>query len=227
MNTSLIESMITGSDHSMFDLCAIVPEIRQLLVRNKPVSYESFVAQIDLDLNNIISNTESGRTHHLDKGEDAITEHIIAQMKQLYPSVHHDAQNGGHCDIYIEVKGSNGQLYKWIMEAKLWNGFKYVYAGLKSQLLDSYAIGGENSNNGGMIFYSKGSLGAHHFFDVWYRGLKEKDDIVVGNKSSDGLRLKTKHILNDGSGADFYVNHYCVDLYHQPTQLKLEKVRAK
>lgn len=144
-------------------------------------------------------------------------------MKQLYPSVHH----GGHCDIYIEVKGSNGQLYKWIMEAKLWGGFKYLYAGLKSKLLDSYAIGGANSNNGGMIFYSKGSLGAHHFFDVWYRRLKEKDDIVIRDKSSDDLRLKTKRILKDASGADFYVNHYCVDLYHQPTQLKLEKVRVK
>lgn len=65
----------------MFDLCAIVPEIRQFLVRNRPVSYESFVVQIDLDLNNIISSTESGRTHHLDKGEDAITAHIILLPK--------------------------------------------------------------------------------------------------------------------------------------------------
>lgn len=212
--------------YSMKDFFAITPELENLLNRKTPSSYEVFVNQIDKDLNNIISITESGRQHHLTKDEDAITEHIIVQLKHLYASVHHDAQIGGHCDIYIEVTSSNGELYKWIMEAKIWNGFKYVYSGLNDQLLGSYAVGGIHSSKGGMIFYSRQPKGAKSCMDEWYQGLETKG-IIINNKRQDSLRFDTVHKLNGGSGADFFVNHYCIELYHAPTQAKLDKAKAK
>lgn len=221
-----IESMAIATGYSMQDVFAITPEIMEQLTRQRPLSYDAFVDQIDRDLNKIISITESGRQHHLDKGEDAITEHIIVQLKQKYPSVHHDAQHGGHCDIYIEVTSSKGDLYKWIMEAKLWEGFEYVYGGLNNQLLGSYAVGGIHNCKGGVIFYSKLKSGASYAMKEWYQGLAKKG-ITINNMRQDGLRFDTNHKLNSGSGADYSVNHYCVDLYHGPTQAKLNRAKEK
>jgi hypothetical protein len=226
MSCSILDQIATNAGHSMLDICAIAPDLMVLLARQRPLSYDAFVSQIDKDLNTIISITESGRQHHLDKGEDEITEHLIVQLKHKYPSVHHDAQHGGHCDIYIEVVGSNGSLYKWVMEAKLWDGFDYIYGGLEKQLLGSYAVGGVNNCKGGMIFYSKLASGAKFAMESWHKGL-EHNGIIVKNKCSDGLRFDTEHRLNGGTGADFYVNHYCIDLYHAPTKAKLLKAKAK
>lgn len=221
-----IDYMAIAAGHSMLDICAIAPEIMDQLSRQRPISYDAFVEQINKDLNKIISITESGRQHHLNKDEDAITEHIIVQLKQKYPSVHHDAQHGGHCDIYIEVTSSSNYLYKWIMEAKLWKGVEYVYDGLNKQLLGSYAVGGVNNCKGGMIFYSKLKNGASYAMKEWHQGLETKG-IIIKNLREDGLRFDTAHKLNDGAGADFFVNHYCVDLYHAPTESKLEKAKTK
>jgi len=222
MTVSPIDSMAQDAGYSMQDIFSVCPDFMEHLKRHKPLSYDAFVSQIDKDLNNIISITESGRQHHYGKGEDAITEHLIVQLKQKYPSVHHDAQNGGHCDIYIEVTSSSGDLYKWVMEAKLWNGFDYVYGGLENQLLGSYAMGGANNCKGGIIFYSKLQSGALYAMNEWKKGLVTKN-IAINSKSSDGLRFATEHKLNSGTGAYFSVNHYCVDLYHAPTQAKLKK----
>lgn len=226
MNDFAIDNIATSAGYSMLDLLAIAPEIMEQLKRHRPLSYDSFVDQIDKDLNKIISITESGRQHHLDKGEDAITEHIIVQLKQKYPSVHHDAQHGGHCDIYIEVTSSSNELYKWIMEAKLWKGFEYVYGGLNGQLLGSYAVGGMNNCRGGMIFYSKIPSGALYAMKEWQQGLEVKG-VSINNIREDGLRFDTAHKLNDGTGSDFFVNHYCVDLFHAPTEAKLDKAKTK
>ncbi|MFA0173142.1 hypothetical protein AB4424_24490, partial [Vibrio splendidus] len=110
---------------SMADLMAINPEIKASMNRHNPASYNEFVSQIDTDLENIISNTESGKQHHFAKGEDELTQHLIDQLKVLYPSVHHDPQNGGHCDIYMEAKSADGAMLRWITEAKVWKGFEY------------------------------------------------------------------------------------------------------
>lgn len=226
MTNSPLENMAIGAGYDMASIYSVAPKLMEQLARQTPLSYDAFVNQIDKDLNKIISTTESGRQHHYEKGEDSITEHIIVQLKSDYPSVHHDAQQGGHCDIYIEATGSDGSLYKWIMEAKLWGGFGYVYKGLDKQLLGSYAQGGVNNCKGGLIFYSKLSSGAKYAMDEWHAGLKNKG-IAINNVSSDGLRLDTSHRLNGGTGADFHVNHYCVDVYHAPTKEKLEKAQAK
>lgn len=221
-----IDNLLHSAGYNMSDMCSVVPDLMQMLARSVPLSYDDFVSQINKDLNNIISITESGRQHHWEKGEDAITEHIIVQLKQKYPSVHHDAQHGGHCDIYIEVTGSSGELYKWIMEAKLWDGFDYVYKGLEEQLLGSYAIGGMNNCKGGMIFYSKLTSGVSYAMEQWYEGLKAKG-IALSDKRQDGLRFCTEHKLNSGSGANFFVGHYCIDLYHAPTKAKYENAAEK
>lgn len=226
MSSSPVEQIALDSGYSMQSIYANIPAIMDLLARTSPVSYDKFVNQIDKDLNTIISITESGRQHHFEKGEDAITEHLIVQLKQLYPSVHHDAQNGGHCDIYIEVKSTNGNLYKWVMEAKLWEGFEYVYKGLDDQLLGSYAVGGVDNCKGGMIFYSKLASGASYAMTEWHDGLHGKG-ITISNLRSDKLRFDTAHKLNSGTGADFYVNHYCIDLYHKPTDQKSVKAERK
>lgn len=216
----MIETLLTSNgEYSMADILSMVPDFQDHIKRNKPISYDDFVEQINIDLNNIISNTESGKQHHFLKGEDEITEHIICQLKQLYPSVHHDAQQGGHCDIYIEVKNVRGELCKWVLEAKIWKGFEYVFSGLNEQLLKSYALGGVNNCNGGLMFYSKQKKGSKTIMDEWIEGLKKKSVYAI-NVRKDGLRFLTKHKLNSGHGSDYYVNHYCIDLFHEPTYLK-------
>ncbi|MDT7487112.1 MULTISPECIES: hypothetical protein [Enterobacteriaceae] len=226
MSQGPLEDMALAAGYSMQHIFAVAPHLMEQLVRHSPLTYDDFVAQIDKDLNNVIAITESGRQHHMDKGEDALTDHILSQLKQLYPSTHHDAQNGGHCDYYFEVRSAHGELYQWVAEAKLWNGFEYVYQGLDSQLIGSYAKGGVNTCRGGLIFYSKLSSGAKFAMDEWHTKLGEKG-IHCHGRRSDGLRFDTDHKLNGGTGADFYVRHYCVDLYHAPTQQKLDKAAAK
>ncbi|MCJ8514283.1 hypothetical protein MWG81_03175 [Proteus mirabilis] len=226
MEMPIIENLAVEAGYSMENICALIPDFMEQLARKTPLTYDAFVQQIDKDLNEIISITESGRQHHLDKGEDAITEHIISQLKQKYTSVHHDAQHGGHCDIYIEAKSSNGDLYKWIMEAKLWEGFEYVYSGLNDQLLESYAVEGINNCRGGMIFYSKLKSGVSYAMKEWSKGLEDRN-IIVSNIRQDNLRFDTNHRLNKGNGGIFIVSHYCVELYHALTDLKLAKAAVK
>lgn len=226
MSQGPLEDMALAAGYSMQHIFAVAPQLMEQLVRHSPLTYDDFVAQIDKDLNNVITITESGRQHHMDKGEDALTDHILSQLKQLYPSAHHDAQNGGHCDYYFEVRSAHGELYQWVAEAKLWNGFEYVYQGLDTQLIGSYAKGGVNNCRGGLIFYSKLSSGAKFAMDEWHTKLGDKG-IHCHSRRSDGLRFDTDHKLNGGTGADFFVRHYCVDLYHAPTQQKLDRAAAK
>ncbi|HFG1847057.1 hypothetical protein NB614_11840 [Vibrio parahaemolyticus] len=225
MTDAPLENLALAAGYSMTNVYSIAPAVMEQLARQTPLSYEDFINQIDKDLNDIIAITESGRQHHLEKGEDGITEHMIVQLKSKYPSSFHDPQLGGHCDFYIETRSSNGNLYQWVAEAKLWEGFEYVYKGLTEQLLGSYALGGVHSCSGAMIFYSKLSSGSKYAMDKWHKGLEEKK-IRIESKRSDGLRFDTSHKLNDGTGSDFYVKHYCVNLYHAPTQAKLDKAEA-
>ena len=226
MSQAPLENMAMAAGFSMQHIFALAPQLMEQLNRQSPLTYSDFVNQIDKDLNNAITVTESGRQHHMEKGEDELTDHILSQLKHLYPSAHHDAQNGGHCDYYFETKSANGELYQWVAEAKLWKGFEYVYQGLESQLLGSYAKGGVNHCRGGLIFYSKLSSGAKFAMDEWYAKLGE-NGIHRHSKRIDGLRFDTDHTLNSGTGADFYVRHYCVDVYHAPTQQKLAKAITK
>lgn len=226
MSQAPLENIAMAAGYSMQNIFAVVPQFLDQLARQSPLTYEAFVEQIDRDLNNIIIVTESGRQHHMDKGEDAITDHLLSQLKQLYPSVHHDPQNGGHCDYYFEARSAKGELYQWVAEAKLWNGFEYVYQGLDAQLLGSYAKGGVNHCRGGMIFYSRLSSGAKFAMDEWHTELGKKG-IQGHSMREDGLRFDTDHKLNGGTGADFYVRHYCVDLFHAPTHRRLDKAAAK
>ncbi len=211
---------------SMADLMALNPEIKAVMRRNKPLTYEEFVEQINLDLENIITSTESGKQLHLSKSEDELTEHLIGKLKENYSSVHHDPQNGGHCDIYMETKSADGVMFRWITEAKIWKGFDYVYGGLDSQLLRSYANGGIHNNRGGLIFYSKLSSGGTFAMKQWHDGLKDKG-ITIEDRRSDKLRFTTNHQLNERQGADYSVRHYMIDVYHEPTQKALDKAKAK
>ena len=211
---------------SMADLMAINPEIKASMSRRYPVNYDDFVNQIDIDFENIISNTESGKRHHLTKGEDELTQHLIDQLKVLYPSVHHDPQNGGHCDIYMEAKSADGTMLKWITEAKVWKGFDHVYGGLDEQLIRSYANGGVYNNKGGLIFYSKLATGGKFAMDQWHAGLLG-EGVAISQLRSDGLRFTTVHKLNEGQGSEYTVRHYMIDVYHEPTQKALEKAKTK
>lgn len=219
-----IPNTMVPDGYSMHHVYAIYPDLLAALNRKTPLTYEDFTAQIDIDINNAISFTESGRQHHLAKSEDELTEHLISQLKHFYPSVNHDPQDGGHCDFLFETRGVDGSRYKWVMEAKLWKGFEYVYSGLDEQLLGSYAVGGVNNCKGGLIFYSKLAKGALYAMNEWCDGLKSHA-IEIKNKREDGLRLNTEHKLNGGVGADFYVNHYCIDLYHAPTAQVIAKAK--
>ena len=113
-----------------------------------------------------------------------------------------------------------------LMEAKLWKGFAYVYSGLDEQLLGSYAVGGENSCRGGMIFYSQINSGVKYCMDEWVKGLEAKG-VLIDKKRSDGLRLDTRHNLNTSCGTEFFVKHYGVDLYHGPTEQKVNNKKSK
>lgn len=223
VSVEFIESLL---GYNMKTVLSMIPEITDMINRKCPSSYDTFVSQIDKDLNNIIIVTESGRKNHMSKGEDEITNHIISQLKLLYFPSNHDAENGGHCDYLLEAKSADGQIYQWVAEAKLWKGVEYVYGGLSDQLLNSYAKGGVNHCKGGLIFYSKLTNGAINAMNEWRRFLQGKG-IEIYNSRKDNLRFDSKHQLNRGCGSDFFVSHYCVDVFHEPTKNKIDKAKRK
>ncbi|MEZ9422163.1 hypothetical protein AB4186_01695 [Vibrio lentus] len=222
MEAEILKTVLTGKGHSMQNILSMSDEIFEMLNRKYPKTYDDFVSQIDIDLENIISDSESGRNFHHNKSEDEMTVHLLSQIKRLYPSAHHDPHNGGHVDIYFEVKSSDGVMFKWIAEAKKWDGATWGDKGLFYQLLTSYTNGGENKDRGGIIFYSQIPSGGAFVMKEWKKHIEEKG-IDVLDLRNDELRFSTKHILNNGNGPNFHVRHYCVDVYHPPTQANTER----
>lgn len=221
MNNDLIIEHVVGE--SMGTILALNPQIKEMIERHQPRTYEQFVNRIYTDLENVISITEAGKQHHQAKGEDELTDHLLSQLGHLYPSALHDAQKGGHCDLHLQVKSQDGTLFTWIGEAKLWKGYQYGKKGLFNQLLDSYASGGNNVNSGGMIFYERTQQGPSYVMSQWKEGL-QNDNVVINDIRSDNLRFSTTHNLNEGNGPIFNVRHFVVGLYHQPTQTNLKKI---
>ncbi|MFG0886287.1 hypothetical protein [Vibrio sp. CJQ_6] len=222
-NDRIIETVL---DNSMQVILSENQNIRALLERHSPSSYEQFVNRIYTDLENVISTTESGKQHHQAKGEDELTDHLLSQLVHIYPSAKHDVQKGGHCDLHIEVRSQDDVIYTWVGEAKLWGGYAYGRGGLFGQLLGSYASGGVNANHGGMIFYDLSSSGPEFVMGQWKQGL-EAENITIIDERVDKLRFSTSHQLNDGNGPEFHVKHFVVGLYHQPAQKVLAKKVAK
>ena len=58
------------------------------------------------------------------------------------------------------------------------------------------------------------------------KGLEAKG-VLIDKKRSDGLRLDTRHNLNTSCGTEFFVKHYGVDLYHGPTEQKVNNKKSK
>lgn len=222
-NEQLIESVLGAS---MQTLMAASPDIRALIERSVPSTYEQFVRRIYIDIENVITTTEAGKQFHQGKSEDELSDHLLSQLVHMYPSAKHDVQKGGHCDIHIQARSSSGLIFTWVGEAKLWNGYQYGRDGLFDQLLGSYASGGEYDCHGGMIFYTSSPLGATFVMGQWKKGL-EAEDVTVKDESKDKLRFSTSHMLNDGNGPEFHVRHFVVGLSHKPSQVALAKKAKK
>ncbi|HFQ5435233.1 TPA: hypothetical protein ACGUMO_000846 [Vibrio vulnificus] len=219
-NNHLILETVLDAD--MNTILASNSEIKALIARHSPASYEQFVDRIYLDLENVITTTEAGKQHHQAKGEDELTDHLLSQMVHMYPSAQHDTQKGGHCDLHLQVRSRDGILFTWVGEAKLWDGYDYGHKGLFNQLLSSYASGGEYANRGGMIFYDKSPSGPTYVMGKWKKGL-EDCNVQISDERKDKLRFSTTHMLNDGNGPEFHVRHFVIGLYHKPTQATLAK----
>lgn len=225
MSSEQLKNALEERGYSMADIDRRIPEIMELLMRYTPTSYDDFVKQLDIDIENILSNMESACQNHYSKKEDETTEHIIAQLKLLYPSVHHDVQNGGHCDIYVEVKDTSSKICKWLLEAKRWSDVNWVGKGLFDQLIDSYAKGGKNKNRGGLMIYCHIKSGNSYVMKQWGSHLKGLGFTPESVDDDDDTRFVTSHMLNEGNGPKFHVKHYAVNLYHAPTAKAIEKAK--
>ncbi|HIF8866491.1 TPA: hypothetical protein ACX6DV_000384 [Vibrio cholerae] len=211
---------------SMQRILSASPDIRALIERSLPTTYEQFVKRLYIDIENVISTTEAGKQFHQEKSEDELSDHLLSQLVHLYPSAKHDVQKGGHCDIHIQTRSADGIIYTWVGEAKLWRGYQYGREGLFCQLLGSYASGGQYDCHGSMIFYTKSPKGSAFVMGQWKNGL-EAESIEIRDERQDKLRFSTTHLLNEGNGPEYHVKHFVVGLYHQPTQNTLANTVAK
>lgn len=124
-------------------------EFLMLTRRRNPRSYDEFIEVLYSDLDEILGLFEADAQDFMKWSEDEINRTLVRDLRLRYYVARHDVDEGGHVDIHVEPR--NGK-YSWLGEAKLDEGPKYVYKGLR-QLTERYARGTPGHNCGGVLIY--------------------------------------------------------------------------
>jgi len=187
------------------------PYLEKAILREHVSSYEAFVKQLYVDIDHIIVLLEDDRKDISDlqkNGEDKITNMIKRDLLVIGYDATHDEVYGGHVDLL--VKKNN---YRWIGEAKIHRGPKYLQQGME-QLITRYTTGNGNQSCGGLLIYIF-NKNAKKVMDQW------KERVVnSGCCSIESCSVKTLAFLSTrnhrSSGLPFTVRHIPVLLHFDP-----------
>ncbi|WP_249213829.1 hypothetical protein [Tatumella sp. JGM130] len=182
------------------------------VARSRWSAFENLVHELVVDAS--VSMAES-RNHlkYEDTSEDAYSDillHILNRYSVFGLKVSRESNNGGHCDIIIELDSN-----KWLGEAKKATDYQWVYDGF-TQLMTRYSISGANSKSGGLILYC-GQKKVNNFMSKWMMELKSRSSNISKEECFDNdhnIKITTH---NHGvSGNDYRVIHIPIYLNYSP-----------
>lgn len=189
-------------------------------------SADSFADAVERDIERVISGMETGAKVREDDGEDRLTDEIVLCLRQMGYKAERDADQNGNSDVSVRSKGDE---FLWIGEAKIHNGYDYLWEGFL-QLTTRYSSGTVGNCRGGMIIYIR-NLDARSVITNWAadlgaRKFEDGNGVVCTPDSANPLRLTTTH-RHKKSGIDYVVRHFGVVLHVGPEDRSARKTAAR
>lgn len=179
--------------------------------------YQSFVDQIESDIEGLISLIEAGASLRQADGEDRLTDELILGLNSMGYKATHDTYVNGHSDIVVS---SPFNPYVWLAEAKIHSDYQWLYDGF-CQLSERYSIGGYEGCRGGLIIYVKNKDAAavvgRWSDELVARHSSETHVLISADIGGNPLRFESKH-KHVKSGLDYHVRHFAVVMYFSPTK---------
>ena len=177
-----------------------------------PDPYATFVELVNRGL--LWSATQLASNKNIVQGmnEDQLTTLLLAPLLGAGFAGYHDANFGGHCDIYIEFDDER----VWLGEAKIHSDYGTLYGGFQ-QLAERYSTGLEGQDRGGFIVYIF-NKNAGSVMKTWLEYLGANFDGLTSTYDVQSLVGQTIH-PHVGSGRPLSVVHYPVALHHKPTDV--------
>ncbi|MFW2162758.1 hypothetical protein ACG93T_15520 [Acinetobacter beijerinckii] len=164
------------------------------------------------------------------KDVDELKKHIVLLQKKLEDDIScrivdhldakgfvssHDPNNKGHVDILVQ---NQSKKFKWIGEAKLYDGNRYHQKGLY-QLINDYSSGGKFESGGVLIYLNKTQYSVKDEMQSWDAHLKElaKDpnNRLVNFDSKfdeDTSSIFYSQHTHHRSGDPYRIRHCCLDI---------------
>lgn len=172
--------------------------------------YNEFINLIHECLESIFGNLVEGRKHHQNDLEDRLSLEVVGQLRIIGFNVTHDAESGGHCDIYISLRNA-----VWIAEAKRIksNEQAYIEQG-RLQLTERYISGLKFQNRGAIVIYCFAPNAQKVLQDLADR-LSNDQYVVEAKKNVDDLYFDA-YKEHTSTGNKCYVKSYIVPLHHNP-----------
>jgi hypothetical protein len=196
------------------DLGSLCPDMSRSIMRTCIESYDDFIKVLYLDLDDIIQRLEGNRELRQQDSEDRITIDIKDQLICLGYNASHDRKHGGHTDLLVEKRSTEGN-YIWIAEAKKHHGYGYLWQGFQ-QLCTRYSTGNSNQKCGSILIYFYDS-NAQQMIERWKEFLLSKNllNYECNPCANKALPFFTTH-NHESSGLKFQVKHIPILLYFRP-----------
>jgi hypothetical protein len=201
---------------SLRDRARTIPQKLGLDLAIAHLSPDPYATFIDLVNRGILwSSTQLSKNKNIVQGmnEDQLTTLLLAPLLGAGFIGYHDANVGGHCDIYVEFDDER----IWLGEAKIHSDYGTLYGGFQ-QLSERYSTGLAGQDRGGFIIYIF-NKNAGLVMKTWLDYLAENFSGIKMEFDPNTMVGETAH-AHVGSGRSMGVVHYPVVLHHDPTDVK-------
>ena len=186
-------------------------------------TYDNFVLCVNRCIDEAIRGMEDNIIKRIADGEDRLTEELktILRCKNLFDTVEHDAQTGGHTDLVVRWEE-----YSWKAETKIFGGrHSYGNDWLEkgfTALTENYSRGTPYDSHGCLIIYVKHpnttSVMCKWMTHIWEK-MPDTRPLVFERCTLNKLGFISKHI-HLHSGQEYIVRHIPVGLYDATKQLR-------
>ena len=174
--------------------------------------FEKLIHELLIDASTSMSESRNHLKYN-DTSEDgysAVLFYILSGYKNYGLKVNREANNGGHCDIAIEL----GK-HKWLGEAKKAKDYQWVYEGFL-QLTTRYSVSGANSKSGGLILYCNQKK-VNNFMSNWMMELNSRFPQISKEECyDDDHNIKITTHSHGVSGNTYKVIHIPIYLNYSP-----------
>lgn len=188
------------------------------------LSYEDFLLCINVCLDTIVDDMAENAVLRIADREDRLTDEIKINLRRLnlFDSVEHDAQTGGHTDLVVKL----GR-FVWKGECKILGGRNnyandWIEKGF-SALSEKYTSGSQFDSHGALFIYIK-KENAKAAMELWKNYLSDKlqeNGLVYTYTNCETNNLAFYSSINHKkSGLSYCIRHIPVLLYDPTKTIK-------